>query len=113
MDESSLVIVREWEPNDIPFIYSIWRNAIYYGWPESSNEPRPKPQEFFKKQTTYINNILKDANVIVAVLADAPYTIVGCSVFTETHLNFIYVKEAYRLEGVGKLLYPSFIRSVS
>lgn len=113
MDESSLVIVREWGPNDVPFIYSTWRNAIYYGWLELPGlEPRPQPKEFFKIQTIYIDGILEVADVRVAVLSDDPDTIVGYGVYSSEHLYFIYVKEAYRREGIGKLLYPSFIETV-
>lgn len=112
MDASS-VIVREWRPNDVPFIYSTWRNSIYYGWLElPGSEPRPNPKEFFKIQTVYIDNILEGADVRVAVLYDDPDTIVGFSVHTDSHLYFIYVKEAYRREGIGKLLYPNFIETV-
>lgn len=115
MDESSLVIIREWGPNDVPFIYSTWRNAIYYGWDDvnGSGFPRPEAKEFFKMQTIYIDDILESADVNVAVLADDPDTIVGYSVFYSEHLYFIYVKEAYRREGIGELLLPRFIQTVS
>jgi hypothetical protein len=64
-------------------------------------------------QTAKIKDILKDAEVRIACLEDAPEVIVGYSVFSGTHLYFIYVKDGFRLKGIGALLAPKKIDTVS
>jgi ribosomal protein S18 acetylase RimI-like enzyme len=105
MDEYS-VTIREWSPTDVPFIYSTWRNAIYYGWCDKTNGLRPSQKDFFRAQTKYIDDVLESADVKMAALDGN--TIVGYVIYKDEHLYFIYVKEAYRREGVGKLLCPEF-----
>jgi ribosomal protein S18 acetylase RimI-like enzyme len=112
MDDVS-VIIREWNPYDVPFIYSTWRNALWYGGTYYKDN-EDAAADFFQSQTWVIDEILKNPiEVSVAVLNDSPDVIIGYSVFDKYHLYFIYVKEAFRKQGIGKLLFPNSIKTVS
>lgn len=111
MDEVS-VIIRPFEPNtDQACIYSTWRNAAYYGM--TPRNPKGNGKNFFKQQTALIKDILKDAYVRIACLKDDPMTIIGYSVTTGTHLDFIYVKVEYRNKKIGTMLMPKNIETVT
>lgn len=112
LDEVS-VIIRPYDPvTDQACIYSTWRNSSYYGgvWPENNI---PYSKYFFKTQTVLIRGILGRARVRIACLQDDPLTIIGYSVSTDKHLNFIYVKVDYRGKGLGAMLMPKDIETVT
>lgn len=111
MDESSLTVVtRSFNPEtDQAFIYSSWRNSAFYGVPHRTE----KPKDFFKDLTTTIRDILRHATVWIACLETDPLVIVGYSVATGSHLDWIYVKVDFRKKGIGKMLFPSHIETVT
>ncbi len=112
MDESSVrVIPRNFESEgDKAFIYSSWRNSSYYGVPRGTKEDAA---EFFREKTKEIDNIfLKCTLVRIACLQNDPYTIIGYSVSTGDHLNWIYVKADFRNKGIGRMLLPANIKTV-
>jgi hypothetical protein len=118
MDEASLntpynvnVVVRSYVPRlDQPIIYSTWRNGSFY----SASKPVKGPAKlFFKSQTQIISHILEKADIKVACLEDDPTMIIGYVVSTGNHLNYIYIKKDYRNKGIGTLLMPKNIETVS
>lgn len=111
MDEVSVIIRPFCPETDEACVYSTWRNASYYGMPARNSKTNGK--EFFRKQTALIRDILKNAYVRVACLKDDPMTIIGYSVTTDKHLDFIYVKVEYRNKGIGRLLMPKNIQTVT
>jgi ribosomal protein S18 acetylase RimI-like enzyme len=46
-----------------------------------------------------------------AGLEHNPQVIIGYSVFTNTHLDWIYVKDDYRRNGIGSILCPKSIQT--
>lgn len=110
MDEPGLTIkLRSFDRDaDQAFIYSSWRNQAYYS---AYEPPLDAPKAFFKELTDKIKDILDTAHIIVACLEISPQTIVGYSVSTGPHLNWVYVKEAYRKAGIGTLLVPKNIET--
>lgn len=112
MSHEVSVVLREYDQNeDQACIYATWRNAACYGVNKAS---RPKDEKaFFKEQTVLIRDILKTAQVRIACLEDHPMTIIGYSVALETHLEFIYVKIEFRGKGIGRLLMPKNIETVT
>jgi len=111
MDENSVSIVtRDFYPDlDSACIYATWRNSAYYGVPRGTECPKG----FFSDLTQKIKEILPAASVKVACLKEDPATIIGYSVATGTHLEWIYVKVDYRHMGIGKMLFPKNIETVT
>lgn len=104
------VITRDMEPRDIPCIYSTWRNSAYYGSKKDHVQPA---KIFFKMQTVKIKSILDKSQTKIACLEEDPDLIIGYVVWSGTHLDWIYVKADYRLKGIGGLLLPKGIDTVS
>ena len=108
--ETAKVVIRQFNPNtDSAMVYSTWRNSAYYGVPRRTNDAKL----FFKNMTRAIREILKTAQVRVACLDDDPLFIVGYAVFTGIHLDWVYVKADYRKKGVGTLLVPKNVETVT
>lgn len=121
MDEidSLNIISRHFKAfSDQAFVYATWRNSVFYSKP-TADRTRPKRQgykeanEEFKRLTHEIKQILDNATVIVACLEESPDVIVGYVVFTRSNLDWVYVKEDYRKQGVASLLIPKHIITVS
>lgn len=109
MDEVS-VVIRAFHPDaDQAFIYATWRNSAFYG----SGLPKNESDRFFKAQTAKIKEILRVASVRIACLSDDPMIIVGYSIENDNHLHWIYVKTDFRNKGVGSLLMPKNIETVT
>lgn len=95
------IVVREIQPSDEPFIYSTWCNGMYYGACEPVEITR---KQFFKNGSAYIKEILPHIKAAIACLSDDPDTIAGYSIVDGEHLEFIYVKEKLRRQGIARLL---------
>ncbi len=98
------------EQQDQAFIYSTWRNSQFYGNKEAHTE---SPKVVFKEMTKEIKHILKKATVKVACLDYDPRIIVGYVVYTDAHLDWVYIKEDYRRVGIASMLIPKTIKSVT
>lgn len=108
MKDEVSVVIRSFNPEmDQACVYSTWRNSAYYGVPHRTNPAKP----FFKQMTRFIAETLLSATVRVACLEDDPRTIVGYSVSTGNHLDWIYVKVDFRGKGIGTLLVPKNIET--
>lgn len=101
------VRLRAYRPGDDPlddrrFVFTTWKNGIWF------SEPRDERNydEFNSLKSREINRILKRSNakVTIACISDNLDQIIGYSVATGTHLHWIYVKEDYRKQGIGRLL---------
>lgn len=114
MDESPVdvkIVIRDFDQQrDEACIYSTWRNSAYY---TASKLPDGDPKAFFSRVSKIIKTILETAKVRIACLLDSPQTIIGYSVSTGDHLNWIYVKESYRNIGVATMLWPKEIKTVT
>jgi len=105
------VIIREFKPDtDEAFIYSSWRNSSYY---MAVTEKPGTPKMVFRKLSHQIKEILKHAKVRIACAEDDMRVIFGYCVYTKDHLNWIYVKEEFREKGIGNLLMPKTISTVT
>jgi GNAT superfamily N-acetyltransferase len=110
MSDEVKVVLRDFYPDlDSACIYATWRNSAYYGVPRGTEDAK----EFFADLTQKIKDILPGAKVRVACLEDDPSTILGYSVATGTHLDWIYVKVEYRHMGIGNMLMPKDIETVT
>lgn len=111
------VILRPYnKTTDEAYIYSSWQNQSYYSPVErreqlSDKEERIRRSAFLKTQSTKICDVLKSSIIRIACLKDSPIVIIGYSVSTQDHLDWIYVKDSYRNKGIGKMLLPKNIKT--
>lgn len=114
MSDQVNIVIRAYHPeSDEGFIYATWRNSSYFG----SGMHKEHADRFFKKLTLKIRQTLRNALVFIACLEDDPMTIIGYSVSTGTHLDWIYVKpgedDCFRKKGIATMLMPKTIETVT
>jgi hypothetical protein len=97
------VVIRPMHSGDHPFIFSTWRNSLYY---DLDNQDKTKAKAWFGRKSKQIKKILNNAQTRIACLKESPDFIVGYSVNSENHLDYVYVRADYREEGIGTLLVP-------
>ncbi len=97
---------------DQPFIFSSWRNALWY---DDDNRAEGQSDRFYRHATKSIRTILDSpaCRVRIACVDGVADHIVGYSVVTGDCLQFVYVKADYRGRGIGRLLVPKSITAVS
>src|SRR5437899_381049 len=61
-------------------------------------------QVWFKNFHEYLLGLFKTAHIVIATDKDDPEFILGYAIFQDTQLEFVYVKEAYRKQGIGLML---------
>lgn len=112
MDEANClsVTLRDFSMTDQAFVYATWRNSLYYG---SDMKKDKNAKSIFKDLTHSIKETLKKATVKVACLDETPDVIVGYVVYTKTRLDWVYVKDDFRRQGVATLMVPKNIKSYS
>lgn len=103
MNQTS-VILRPFDANhDEAFIYATWLRNSFYGLPK----PRPTGKSkdaWYKEKALYIHDMISQSNIHVATLAGDPFVILGYAVIGGGRIIWLYVKEAYRDEGLDTLL---------
>lgn len=110
MDTASVIIRPFNKEEDQAMIYSTWRNSSYYS---AVKRPEGIARKVFKQKSIDINTILNNATIRIACLEDSPLTIIGYSISSGDHLNWIYVKDDYRRKGIATLLLPKNIKTVT
>lgn len=101
------VILRSYNPEiDTPFLFSTWRNAIWFDT-HTNNEINPI---WFRLKTKQIKLILEkpDIKIKIACLRGNIDQIIGYSVIDDLTIEFVYVKINYRNQGVATLLTKGF-----
>lgn len=86
---------------DSGFLYSTMPKGVYFG---SSSRQTYYRNDFFIHFQKYMKELLTHAKVSVACMQDDPRIILGYSVFADTILHFVYVKELFRKQGIATLL---------
>lgn len=99
----SVITIRPYEePRDAGFIFSSFPKSAYYGSP-LKRVPRDKEARF-----TFLYEFLKStlpgARVFIACMYDSPDTILGYSIIDRQELQWVYVKEGFRNQGLATLL---------
>lgn len=96
--------ITEW---DYGFIYSSWRKSSFYF--SQKQHHLTDPHSFFTEKTMQIKECLRTQQGAIACFSDDAETIVGYSIYSPTHLYWIYVKAEFRHRGIGTLLVPKAI----
>ena len=109
MSDQMQVMVRPYDARiDMPFIFHSWRCGLIYGAKDES-----KPRHGAKTHTDALKLTLSKASILVACDADERDHILGFSITTVDHLEWIYVKKPYRNQGIARLLFPPNISTVT
>lgn len=101
------VVVRKFDPlTDSGLIYSSYPKGVYYGAyvsinPEDNYKIKSDWFKAFYQQTRYQ---LEHSTIHIACTSDNPQTILGYAIITGTALEFVYVKELFRNQGIARLL---------
>lgn len=104
------ITIRDPEAGDLNFILSTWLKAIYYG---SEYWNLVDQEAYFKNMEPFIKKLLIKSTVKVACLSDDTDVVLGYSVYQNNSIHMIFVKKSYRKLGIGKMLYPEGIDTVS
>ena len=59
---------------------------------------------WFKEFHLKMSSLLKDATIYVACIQNDPDTLLGYSIIYKDTLEFVYVKELFRTQGIATLL---------
>ena len=109
----SLMVLRDLEPADIPFIYSTWMRAYYYGNDFSAVGTK---EFFFDNHRKLLDRVMNEpkTKVRISCLCDDPDVILGYSVVeNEQALHFVFVKVVWRKMGLAKKLIPNTVLRVT
>lgn len=99
----SSVIVRDFNPKlDSGFIYSTWPKSVFYRGVHVEYDVDRRA--WFEDFHAYMKLHMPDAHIYVACMHDDPHTILGYSVVYGRALQFIYVKELFRQQGIAMLM---------
>ena len=98
--------IRSSYESDRNFIYSTWLRGLYYG----NDWFKEIPSDiFYKNYQLVIDEILKrpKTQISITCLIDDKDVILGYSVFEESTLHYIFVKDSWRKMGIAKMLAPN------
>lgn len=106
MDEER-VVIRTYQESDAAFVFSTWRNSIWFDKKERLDAAAPS---FFREMTKKIKRKIKEpmASLRIACFSNDRNHIIGCALKVGSLLEWVYVKKDYRNQGVGTLLAGEF-----
>jgi len=91
-------------PNDLPFIYDSWGKTMK---DHSELGRKIKSSVFFGGMVQIIDRLLSQnqSKTLLSCLRDDPEIILGYVVYEPKICHFLYVKEGFRMMGIGKCLF--------
>lgn len=107
---SSTVVIRDANTDDINFIYATMLRGLYHGCTFYSYIDKTA---FYSNYGQVIDRLLLKPSISlkVACLADEADVIVGYAISEPGTLHFVYVKSAFRGNGIAKQLLGSSVFS--
>lgn len=109
------VILRPYnKESDYGFILSTWQKSVYFkNRPPKGMRSLTNRSKWFARMLENVNAHLHVAKCIVAVSDENTDHIFGFAVekLLEPGIEFLYVKRAYRANGIEELLRRSFAKS--
>lgn len=94
--------LRNLKPDDVNFVLASMLRSLYYG-----NEFYNKIEKasFFKNYEVIVKQILDKSQTVVAVLQEDEDVILGYSIGAPEVLHFVFVKQAWRKQGIAKKMF--------
>lgn len=90
------------EKSDAGFIVDSMPKEIYFDNKESRKGRVNKV--WFENFHKYLTELISSAHIVMATTDEDPDFILGYAIFKNKQLEFVYVKEAYRKQGIGLML---------
>jgi GNAT superfamily N-acetyltransferase len=90
------------EDSDAGLIIDSMPKEIYFDNKESRRGRINK--KWFEEFHEYLKSLFKTAHIVIATSSDDQDFILGYAIFQDSQLEFVYVKEAYRKQGIGTML---------
>lgn len=90
------------EDTDTGIIRDTMPKAIYF----DTHPRRGRPNKtWFESFDSYLMGLIKVADIVVATSEDDSDFILGYAIFHDSKLEFIYVKDVFRKQGICKMLF--------
>lgn len=104
--------IRDYKPEDKAFIMATWLRGIYYGDSWFSQVPKQIFMDNYKK---FLEVLIDKGTVKIACLIEDKDVILGYSVLSKDFsvIHWVFVKSAFRNQGIGRSLVPQYPSSVS
>ena len=112
--DTNLYEVRDYKPNDKAFIMATFLRGLYYGDSWFSQIPKDIFMDNYKRVAEAIVDNPQN-NIKIACLREDEDVIIGYSVLSADFsvIHWVFVKSAFRLQGIGRALVPQNPSSVS
>ena len=111
-EAESLYEIRDYGPNDKAFVMATFLRGLYYGDSWFSLIPK----DAFMMNYKHIAEALLNKHLVkVACLKEDKDVILGYSILSKDFqtLHFVFVKSAFRKQGIGRSLIPHSISTVT
>jgi len=92
------------------YVCARWKRSLRYG---NDYFRLIKPECFYAAYDIHLANLLPDATIRLAVLAEDHDVCLGFSVSRGTVLDYVHVHKDYRGKGIGRKLVPEGIDTIS
>jgi GNAT superfamily N-acetyltransferase len=101
-DAADIVLLRAGGSADVPFILSSWLKC----YRQSPAVSAIRTDRYFRRHHAVLERLLArpTARVTIAAYRDDPDTIFGWAVTEGDVLHFLYVKDKFRAQGIGRRL---------
>jgi len=113
MTFEGLYNIRDANKNDHNFILATFLRGVYHGDTFFSQVPKDL---FMSRYKLVAQGLVNDPNtkIKVACLPDDPDVVLGYSILSGDYstVNFVFVKNAWRLKGIGRSLLPKDFKYV-
>lgn len=111
-DADKIYEIRDYRPSDKAFVMSTFLRGLYYGDSWFSGIPK----DIFMENYHAIAEVLLTKSLMkIACLCEDPDVILGYSMLSKdmSIIHFVFVKSAFRKQGIARSLIPKHPDSVS
>lgn len=96
-----MIQIRGMQQEDRAFVYSTMLKGLFFGCELYS---QIEPKAFYDNYSKVVDALLDRSEIRVAVLAETPDVILGYSITNGPILHWVFVKKAWRNQGIAKQL---------
>lgn len=104
------VKIRRLQETDMSLVYSTWLRGLYYG---NDFFKKIDKDAFFDIYPKVITKLVADSTAVAACLSDDEDVVIGYAVYQGAILHWVYVKEAFRKQGIATSMLPDSLKVVT